>query len=117
MDINRAFISKVLREEVNLMDSAMQRAIRKRRLYKYGRSGRLLNERTVTVAGNKATLTHPIHQRFLDMRSRLRDGTKRKKAHKIHNSIIMGHYNEIAYKLRWGLTQDVIRDFKKAAKE
>ncbi len=116
MQIKDEFIRRVLTEQGRAMNDASVRAIRKHITFKYGRSGRLENGNTEQVSNNRLIITHPIHKRFLDMRSKLRNGKPRKRKYPIHNKIIFGHYNEIAYKLMYGFTKDVAREIQETFK-
>lgn len=117
MQIELAFIEQILKAEGKAINASTLRAIRKHILFKYGRTGLLENGNTESVSNNTLTLTHPIHKRFLDMKARQRDGQLRKKKYPIHNKIIFGHYNEIAYKLMYGLTEEVAQGIKDNFKE
>jgi hypothetical protein len=112
MELKQEFIRRILLEQGKEMDDSMLRAIKTNIRFKYGRSGRLENGRTPSVSGNELTLTHPIHQRFLDMKAKLRDGSYRRQKYPIHNRIVFGHYNRIAFKLMYGFTADVANEIK-----
>ena len=77
------------------------------------RTGRLVNERSMSVSEQgemSATMTyqHTIEERFLDMRV-LRYGSK---LVRIHTRFAYGHYESIASRLMYGLTDDVVAEIK-----
>ena len=58
------------------------------------------------------TYQHTIEERFLDMRV-LRYGSKLvRRARKIHTRFAYGHYESIASRLMYGLTDDVVAEIK-----
>ena len=81
----------------------------------HSRTGRLVNERSISEQGEmSATMTyqHTIEERFLDMRV-LRYGSKIvRRARKIHTRFAYGHYESIASRLMYGLTDDVVAEIK-----
>lgn len=100
------------------------RSIRK---YLNYRTGHLLNDRKFDVIkGNyldgELQITHPNYERFLDIKKRPKQSdnvtewkkrTRGKlKSYPIHNKIIMGNYNQLAYNLLYGLTEEVAKDIK-----
>lgn len=69
-------------------------------------TGRLETGRSISVARGDAmdgrlTLTHPIYERFLDIKNR------RRKRLRIHNRFIFGAYAAIARRLMYGFTEEV----------
>lgn len=79
--------------------------------YKRG-TGRLESGRSISVTGGtdadgRLTLTHPVYERFLDIRNR------RKKRMRIHNRFIFGAYAAIARRLMYGYTEEVAAAFRK----
>lgn len=72
------------------------------------RTGTLLSGRRVSVSANRLTLTHPIYERFLDIK---RLG-KRKKRTRIHNRFVYGTYSSIAERLLAGFAEDVADTIK-----
>ena len=84
------------------------------------RSGNLINNRSSSVSqdgpiSGTLTITHPIYERFLDMKV-LRYGKKKKKVRRkrqIHNRFVLGHYHAIARKLMYGFTSEVAEAIKK----
>jgi len=113
MDIKDTFIRDVLQREGKAIDDAMEAAINNRLRFHFGR---LNKARKYKVNNGELNFNINIAQRFLDLNAKLRDGTKRKKKYPIYNKIIFGHYNEIAYKLMYGFTQDVADDIAKQFK-
>lgn len=115
--IRTEFIKRILKEEGQEIDRDQLAAIDK---YLQFRTGRLRNDRKQTVEHDggfdgQLTLTHPIRERFLDIKPKnldQRKKRKRRKAYPIHNRIIFGRLNKIAYKLNYGLTQEVADEIK-----
>lgn len=68
------------------------------------RSGTLLHGRRVTVHDNVLTFTHPVYERFLDMK--VIDGKKHKRV-RIHNRFVYGTYSSLAERLMYGYTDDL----------
>lgn len=64
------------------------------------------------------TLTHPLYERFLDMkrvslRKRGLGYTKRKhRAARIHNRFVFGHYYSIAERLMFDMTEEMVEAIK-----
>jgi len=117
MKIEEGFIRDILEAQGKATNDASVRAARKHLLFKYGHSGRLLRDNESSVTGNTLTITHPIYKRFLDMKAKQRDGKPRKRKYPIHNRIVFGHYNEIAYQLMYGFTDEVAEKIKQNFKE
>jgi hypothetical protein len=59
--------------------------------------------------GARLTITHPIYQRFLDMK---KHAGKRKRAYPIHNRVLFGYLNTIITELRYGYTNEIRRHFE-----
>lgn len=75
------------------------------------RSGELLRSRRVDVSGSDFRFTHPIHERFLDIKARKRGrGASGKR---IHNRFVYGTYLGIAEQLMYGFTEEVRRQFSR----
>lgn len=73
------------------------------------RSGNLLGSRRVTVSGSDFSFTHPIYERFLDIRAK---GRSRNAAdRKIHNRFVYGTYLSLAEQLMYGFTEEVRKQF------
>jgi len=100
------------------------RSIRK---YLNYRTGHLLNDRLFNVTrgsflDGELAITHPNYERFLDIKKRPKQSDnvtdwKKKtrgklKSYPIHNRIIMGNYNQLAYNLLYGLTEEVASKIK-----
>ena len=121
--IKTEFVKQCLIEIGKDINEAQERAIRKHLHY---RSGRLLNERIFNYEdGNfmdgKLILTHPVYERFLDIKKKPRVSSnvetwrkrrKKPKSYPIHNRIIMGNYNRLASNLMYGLTEEVASKIK-----
>ena len=81
------------------------------------RTGRLVNERSMSVSEQgemSATMTcqHTIEERFLDMRVLLYGSKLVRRARRIHTRFAYGHYESIASRLMYGLTDDVVAEIK-----
>lgn len=74
------------------------------------RSGNLLGSRRLTVAGADFRFSHPIYERFLDIRARGRG--KVKVGRQIHNRFVYGTYLGISERLLYGFTKEVEEQFK-----
>jgi len=78
-------------------------------------TGRLEDGRSISVTGGsgadgRLTLTHPIYERFLDIKNH------RRKRMRIHNRFIFGAYASIARRLMYGFTEEVAAAFRKIEK-
>lgn len=113
MDVRGAFVRRVLREETERMlekqEAAISSALQRR-------SGTLLSSRRAEVSGGDsmsgtAVFSHPIYERFLDMR-RLGKSGRRQKGRRIHNRFVFGAYASIAKNLMYGLTDEVAREIR-----
>lgn len=120
------FVKKILEEELKVkMLKAQTQAIAKR--INFSASSRLKDDRKVEVSTNSSELdglakfTHPGHERVLDVNMRKlhrgetgRDGRQLKywRSFRIHNNFIWGHYNRIAYRLMYGLTEELAKGIK-----
>lgn len=76
---------------------------------------------TVTVGDSmdgQLTIRHKAYQRFLDIKRRVTDkaGRIRKRSIPIHNRYIHGHYQSIARRLMFEMTDDVVQGIKKDLK-
>ena len=127
--IKKAFVKKILQEEAKRLDKTQTAAIRK--LLNF-HSGRLDRDREQSVSSGSEldgmlTLSIPGYGRMLDIkpknrkfasnisknRLKLHDRRSKRKAYPIYNKITFGHYNAIAYKLMYGLTNEVADNIKK----
>lgn len=97
--IEQKYIQQVLQEEAANIQSAQDEIFTNRNIPSIIR-----NARTFTVSNSVLTHKHDIRQRFDDMK-RVRYG--KQKPTKAHNKVIWGHYNNIIFKLEYGLIQDV----------
>lgn len=74
------------------------------------RSGKLLHSRSVTVTGSDFHFTHPIYERFLDLKTK-----RRKKGaadRRIHNRFVYGTWLGITERLMYGFTKEIEEKFK-----
>ena len=113
MSVRQRFIKEILEDEgrrlLGNQSKAMVGVLR-------SRSGRLISSRSISVGGSEAggvlTFSHTAYERFLDMK-RLRYGnTEVYRNRRIHNRFVFGHYNSIASRLAYGLTEDVVARIK-----
>lgn len=110
MTVKGEYIRRTLLDESN-------RWLKNQNTELHSRTGRLVNERSMSVSEQgemSATMTyqHTIEERFLDMRV-LRYGSKLvRRARKIHTRFAYGHYESIASRLMYGLTDDVVAEIK-----
>lgn len=104
--IFRAFVERTLKQHAEKINDAQNKAMS-------GFSSGFWNQRQISTNSESLILKHPIPERFVDMKSREVDGTKKpKKHHEVHNRIIMGNYNGILMDLTYGLTEDVKAQLK-----
>ena len=111
--IKQKFVKEVLTREGKGMKEARDLIISKRRI-NLSANSQLWNTYTREVSGNdnfagKLSIKHKVYQRFLDMKFR---GKRKKKKFPIHNKIIWGFFNNIAYKLMYYYTEDTIARIK-----
>ncbi len=74
------------------------------------RSGYLKDSRHIEAAPYRLSFSHPIYERFLDMK-RL-GGKKIRKPRKIHNRFIYGLIGNITQDLMYGYTERVKQSYK-----
>jgi hypothetical protein len=56
---------------------------------------------------------HSIKNRFVDMRTRNKQGVKvKKKSHVVHNRIVMGNYSGLVRELSFGFTEEIKQKFR-----
>ena len=61
--------------------------------------------------GGKLQYRHKKQHRFVDMKKRkTKTGSVRKKSYPIHNKVIFGYLNSIAYKLAYGFSDAVMQE-------
>lgn len=101
-DLKGKFISRILREEAQNIETAKQKVI------SGFRSRSKLGARYETK-DTTLTMTHPMKLRFIDMKTRnTKDrGKVRKKSHPVHNKIIFGHLNNIVRRLSFEYTSEI----------
>lgn len=104
MGARERFIRSVLDEEGGILIRTQSEAIQSGYT---SRTGRLLNGRWVTVSNDRLTLTHPVYERFLDIRNR------RRKRLRIHNRFVFAVYSAIAGKLAAGYRDEAQQIVKK----
>lgn len=97
------FVQDVLREEGDWLITKQGKEIAARTK---SRTGNLISGRRVTTTADRLSFTHPIYERFLDMKFA---GRKRRK---IHNRFVYGTYAIIADKLMNGIREKVTDEFK-----
>ena len=99
--IEQKYIDRVLKEESSNIMKAQDRIIGR---YNIRQQVPEIGRRRYTVSNGKAEFTHPIRQRFIDMK--YRKGVKQKTI-PIHNKIVYGHFSHIVNKLAFGFTQEI----------
>ncbi|MCD8435867.1 hypothetical protein LNJ03_11240 [Tenacibaculum dicentrarchi] len=97
--IEQKYIDQVLREEASNIEKAQNVIFSNRNT-----PAVIRNKRSFTINNGTLTHRHDIRQRFEDMR---RVRFRKQKPTKAHNKVIWGHYNNMIFKLAYGLTQDV----------
>lgn len=126
--IRKEFVKQVLEKEGKLLHENQSRAIAKllnfhsNRLYE----GRDMDVKAEDALDGKMTLTIPAYGRFLDIKPKNRKTGKntenkyeswrrnrRAKSFPIYNRFVFGHYYALAYKLMYGLTDEVAEGIKK----
>lgn len=120
--VKTEFMKRVLDDEGKRLLKNQGKAIRKELHF---HSYRLIRDRkaeAMITGENQATLklTHPIYERFLDIRKRTtRKGSKRKsaKGYRIHNRFMMGHYLSIGNRMSIDFTNEVAEQIKKDMKQ
>ena len=114
MTVNGEYIRRTLLDESNRW-LKNQNTVLATKLH--SRTGRLVNERSMSVSEQgemSATMTYQptIEERVLDMRG-LRYGSKLvRRARKIHSGFAYGHYESIASRVMYGLTDVVVAEIK-----
>ncbi len=103
------FISRILREEGQHIEQAKQKVVSTF-------ASRNLFAARYTNNDSTLTMTHPIALRFIDMKTRnTKKGKVRKKAHPVHNKILMGHANNVVRRISFEYTSEMkemlLKDF------
>ncbi len=106
LPIFRAYCERVLKQHAEKMDQTMRGRMS-------GFRESFWNSRSIRTDDTSLFYTHlPVH-RFNDMKTRIVGDRKiQRKNHKIHNQIIMGHYNGIQLDLTYGMTEQVKEDLR-----
>ena len=112
----RIYTTEVLLDEGKKIYDAQTNAINH---FAFIKNGDLLKRRNYKVSRGALTMTFPIQMRFIDMK---RVKNKRQKSAKVYNTIVMGHFNNIARRLKYGFSEairakytgDFIDEFSKA---
>ncbi|MEX0275701.1 MAG: hypothetical protein AB3N16_15120 [Flavobacteriaceae bacterium] len=99
--IEQRYIARVLKEEGAAIMRDQNRIISR---YRVRESVPEITTRRFKVTGTSLEITHPLRQRFIDMR--YRKGVRQKPV-PIHNKVIYSHFNAIVNKMAYGLTEDV----------
>lgn len=124
--IKMRFATKILREEWKDFEKRHRDVIKRKTTR---RTGRLEDDRKYKVEKNSdakstASFSHPIYERFLDMRKNYmgdwkhragvqQDLMKRRAGIKIHNRIIYGKLNPISFRLMHDLKEEIINYTRK----
>lgn len=97
------FVQDVLREEGDFLITRQGKEIAARTK---SRTGNLISGRRVTTTADRLSFTHPVYERFLDMKR------GKRKRRRIHNRFVYGTYATIADKLMNGIRERVADEFK-----
>ena len=124
--VRKEFVKKILQEEGKELHDNQGKAIAK---LLHFHSERLMNERPYRVESEDSmdgefTTSIPGYGRALDIKPKnrvIQEQTKythwrqrrRTKAFPIYNRFVFGHYYTIAYRLMYGLTEEVAAGIKK----
>ena len=112
--IKKEFVKEILKSTSSPLQEALEKAILKRNLVDTGNMLNTVNVEYKSAKENDGILNykHIIYQRFLDMK---KEGvlSKKRKQYSIHNRIVFGFYNKIAYRLMYDMTEDVVARIKK----
>ena len=123
--VKKAFVKQVLKEEGKRFNRNQGAAIAK---LLHFHSGRLDRDRPHSVESGdvmdgRLTVSIPAYGRVLDIKPKNRKLSKnldrmtkrgyRRRAFPIYNRFAFGHYNAIAYRLMYGLTEEVAENIKK----
>jgi len=122
--IRKEFVKQILQQEGKELHDNQSKAIAK--LLNF-HSNRLMDDRSFTVTSNddmdgQLTLTIPDYTRFLDIKPKAAAtqnkythwrNRRRTTAFPIYNRFVLGHYYTIAYRLMYGLTEEVAAGIKK----
>jgi len=121
--IRKEFVKQVLKEEGKDLHDNQGKAIAK---LLHFHSNRLFDERPISVTSGsdldgELTLSIPAYGRFLDIKPKVDvvaekfkhwRQRRRTKAFPIYNRFVFGHYYTIAYRLMYGLTEEVAAGIK-----
>ena len=99
--IEGKYIERVLNDESTEIYRAQERLISR---FNVTKSIPEITQRKFSVVGTRMEFTHPLRQRFIDMR-RIRGGRQRPVP--LHNKVIYNHFNRIINKLAYGFTEDI----------
>lgn len=110
MGVKERFIQDVLHEEGRKMLGYQTQQIER---VTHSRTGNLRTNRFVRTSSDQLTLTHPIYERYLDIKRRGSAG-RRRKSRKIHNRYVFGAYASIAERLMYGFTEEVAGQFRES---
>lgn len=95
------FIKSVLQNEAKAIEDDIQQRIS-------GFSSPFWAMRNFSVSDSTMTYKHSAKVRFVDMKTRQsKKGINRKKRHKVHNTPIYGHLNNIIRQLHFGFTEAI----------
>ena len=114
MSIRQRFVKYILEDEGRRLMKNQTTAINQRL---HSQTHYLLSSRRIFVSSDEdfdgqLKMTHTAYQRFLDMKYIKYGSLKVRQNRKIHNRFVWGHYNSIAKRLMYDLTNDTIAMFK-----
>lgn len=105
--LEKRYIAKILREEGDNIEEAIQHEMSTF-------SGQTKSGRSMDVLNTTLLYRHKKKHRFIDMKKRqTKAGIIRKKSYPIHNRVLYGHISEIIVRLKWGLTNHVVKQMQK----
>lgn len=101
------FINKVLTEESQDINDEISTRMS-------GFSTSTSRGRNFVVRDHELTYSHPMRNRFIDMKTRQTEkGKIKKKNYKVHNNVLFGYANNIVRRLSYGFTEDVKKEMMK----
>jgi hypothetical protein len=108
--LKNRFIGKVLRQTADDLNRATFKKMKERGF----KTNDFYSGRAFSVSGVELKYEHFAKHRFVDMRTRITDGVrKKKKSHPIHNRIVWGHYNNVIRELAYGFTEEIKNELSK----
>lgn len=105
--LEKRFIAKQLEEEGQNINQAMLKEM-------ISFSGDTQSGRDISVVNTTLLYRHQKRHRFIDMKKRkTKAGIIRKQSYAIHNRILYGHISNIITRIKFGFTDDVVKEMRK----